>query len=122
MVRQRERRRRLNTAQRWTGTNTETIIGEVVGLMTRDVPGVSRFSTVKATQIANLLSWECSEPVKTTEGIYRVTATVFNPSIAGPAAIGFKDLRSHATLRPAGGHEHRLGRPVVGSPQRCGGG
>ncbi len=66
----------LNAAQSWTETTTAPVIAEIVTLVTSDVPGASLFSDVIASQIAELLSWDYSEPVKTTENIYEVTATV----------------------------------------------
>ena len=66
----------LNTARNWTETSTEPVIAEIVTLATDRVSGASLFSDLIADQIAQSLSWDYSEPVKTTENIYEVTATV----------------------------------------------
>ena len=66
----------LNTARNWTETSTEPVIAEIVTLATDRVSGASLFSDLIADQIAQLLSWDYSEPVKSTESIYEVTATV----------------------------------------------
>ena len=65
-----------NTARNWTETSTEPVIAEIVTLATDRVSGASLFSDLIADQIAQLLSWDLSEPVKTTDNIYEVTATV----------------------------------------------
>ena len=52
------------------------MIAEIVTLATDRVSGASLFSDLIADQIAQSLSWDYSEPVKTTENIYEVTATV----------------------------------------------
>ena len=66
----------LNEARNWTETSTEPVIAEIVTLATDRVPGASLFSDLIADQIAQLLSWDYSEPVKTTGDIYEVIATV----------------------------------------------
>ena len=66
----------LNAARNWTETSTEPVIAEIVALATDRVSGAALFSDLIADQIAQLLSWDYSEPVKATGDIYEVTATV----------------------------------------------
>ena len=66
----------LNAARNWTETSTEPVIAEIVELATSNVSGAALFSDLIADQIARLLSWDYSEPVKATGDIYEVTATV----------------------------------------------
>ena len=66
----------LNVAQGWTETSTETVVAEIVTLATAGIPGASLFDTLIASQIADFLEWEYSDPVEVSEGIYRVTTTV----------------------------------------------
>ncbi len=80
----------LNSARSWTEGNTEPVIGEIVTLVTSGVPGASLLSGVIAEQIAGLLSWEYSEPVKTTDDSYRVTATVLTRASIDLPLVGSK--------------------------------
>ena len=66
----------LNAARNWTETTTEPVIAELVEFATSNVSGAALFSDLIADQIAQLLSWDYSEPVKATGDIYEVTATV----------------------------------------------
>ncbi len=66
----------MNVAQGWTETSTETVVAEIVTLATAGIPGASLFDTLIASQIADFLEWEYSDPVEVSEGIYRVTTTV----------------------------------------------
>ena len=66
----------LNAAQTWAEGNTDTIVSEIVELVTSDVPGASLFSDVIADQIVDALSWDFPEPTVMTEDIYRVPAVV----------------------------------------------
>ena len=66
----------LDAAQSWAENRTDTVVEEVVALVTSEVPGASLFRGAIASQIADLLSWDYSEPVNTTEQIYEIEATV----------------------------------------------
>ena len=80
----------LNAAHSWTETTTETIITEIVTLVTKNVPGASLFDTVIADQIAGRLSWDYSDPVKMAENIYGVTATVSTKASLDLPLLGSK--------------------------------
>ena len=80
----------LNAAESWTTESTETVISEIVTLVTSDVPGASLLSGVIAHQIAELLSWGYSEPVKTAENIYKVSATVSTQASLELPIVGSK--------------------------------
>ena len=66
----------MSTAQNWAEDSTDMVVAEVVTLVTSEVTGASLFSGIIASQIADLLSWEFSEPVNATEQIYEIDATV----------------------------------------------
>ena len=52
------------------------MVAEIVSLATAAVPGASLVSNLIADKIADFLTWEYSEPVKASENMYDVTATV----------------------------------------------
>ncbi len=83
----------LNAAQSWaeeTTENTELVIAEIVTLVTNDVPGAYLLSGVIAEQIVEQLAWNYSEPVKTTENLYTVSATVSAQATLDFPLIGSK--------------------------------
>ncbi len=80
----------LNAAQSWSEENTETIVAEIVALVTSAVTGTSLFSELIADQIVELLSWDYSDPVKTAENIYQVSATVSTQASLDLPLLGSK--------------------------------
>ena len=88
----------LNTAQNWAENSTDTVIGEIVALVTSGIPGASLLSGIIASEIADLLSWEYSEPVKTTDAIYEVTATVSTQMSLDLPLVGSKTYEARLPI------------------------
>ena len=84
----------LDAAQSWTENVTQPVIAEVVTLVTSGVPGASLFSDLIASQIADSLTWGYSDPVKITEGIYAVTATVSTQASLDLPLVGSKTYKA----------------------------
>ena len=88
----------LNAAQDWTQDSTDTVIEEVLNLVTSEIPGASLFTGIIASEIADLLSWEYSEPVKTTDAIYEVTATVSTQMSLDLPLVGSKTYEARLPI------------------------
>ncbi len=80
----------LNTAQSWAEESTDTVITEIVKLVTSGVPGASLFTEVIADQIVDQLSWDFSEPVEVTESLFAVSATVSTQASLDLPIVGSK--------------------------------
>ena len=80
----------LSAAKSWAENSTETVVDEVVTLVTSGVPAASLFNDIIASQIQDALSWDFSEPVKMDEGIYEVTATVSTQASSDLPLLGSK--------------------------------
>ena len=84
----------LNAAQSWSEESTDTIVSEVVELVTSTVPGASLFNEVISDQIVDTLSWNFSEPTMMAEGIYRVPATVSTQASLDLPLVGKKTYQA----------------------------